>query len=65
MVFVHITYDGERILIEGYRISSIQEEMDFSVIYEFISSSYWANGIPANTLKKAIKNLSASLFLIL
>ncbi len=53
---MHIKYDGERILIEGYRISSKQKEMDFSVIYEFISSSYWAKGIPVNTLKKAIEN---------
>jgi GNAT superfamily N-acetyltransferase len=47
---------GGKILIEGYRISSIQEEMDFSVIYSFISSSYWAKDIPEITLKKAIKN---------
>jgi len=43
-------------LINGYRISSIKDEIDFSVVYKFISTSNWANGISASTLKKAIQN---------
>lgn len=43
-------------MIEGYKISSIKEEMDFSVIHNFISSSNWAYGIPVSTLQKAIQN---------
>nr|WP_249319164.1 GNAT family N-acetyltransferase [Pseudoalteromonas sp. BDTF-M6] len=30
--------------------------MDFEVIYQFISQSYWAMGIPRATLRKAIDN---------
>ncbi len=43
-------------MIEGYRISSVKAEMNIKVIYEFISTSYWANGIPEKTLHKAIQN---------
>ncbi len=37
-----------------YRITTNIDEMDFKVIYNFISTSYWAKGIPEQTLKKAI-----------
>jgi N-acetylglutamate synthase-like GNAT family acetyltransferase len=47
---------GEGTLIDNYRISSDKNEMDFEVIYAFISSTYWASGIPAEVLKKAIEN---------
>ena len=30
--------------------------LDLDVIYDFISTSYWANGIPRPTLEKAISN---------
>jgi GNAT superfamily N-acetyltransferase len=43
-------------LIQGYKISCNKEDMNFSVIYSFISASYWAQGIPAETLKKAMQN---------
>ena len=43
-------------MIDGYRISSDQSEMDLESIHEFISLSYWAKGIPIETLKKAINN---------
>jgi len=43
-------------VIEGYRISSVQSEMNAESIHEFISQSYWAKGIPLETLKKAIRN---------
>ena len=43
-------------MINGYRISSDQSEMDVESIHEFVSQSYWAKGIPIETLKKAIDN---------
>ncbi len=42
--------------MDGYRISTETREMDFDVIYTFISTSYWAKGIPKATMKKAIEN---------
>lgn len=43
-------------LINGYYINSQKAEMSFSVIYEFISSTYWAKGIPVDVLKTAVDN---------
>jgi len=45
-----------RVLIENYRISSEQSELDVKSIHEFISKSYWAEGIPIETLTRAIHN---------
>lgn len=42
--------------MDGYRISTDINEMDFDVIYQFISTSYWAQGIPKTTMRKAIEN---------
>ena len=42
--------------MKGYRISCQLDEMDFDVIYGFISNSYWAKGMPAETLQKALLN---------
>jgi len=43
-------------VINGYRISIDQSDMDVESIHKFISQSYWASGIPIETLKKAIDN---------
>jgi len=43
-------------MIEGYRISSNKSDMNIESIHDFISQSYWAKGIPIETLKKAISN---------
>jgi len=43
-------------VIEGYRISSDQSELDIESIHEFLSTSYWAEGIPMETLNRAISN---------
>ena len=43
-------------MIEDYRISSDQNELDIESIHEFISQSYWAEGIPIETLTRAISN---------
>lgn len=42
--------------MQGYKISSDQSDFDFNVIHSFIANSYWATGMPKNTLQKAIKN---------
>ncbi|MBU1468545.1 MAG: GNAT family N-acetyltransferase [Gammaproteobacteria bacterium] len=43
-------------MISGYRVSSHREEMDFDAIHTYISSTYWAEGIPKETFKKALDN---------
>lgn len=42
--------------VAGYHISSKKSDLDFNVIHSFISNTYWAKGIPAETLKRAIDN---------
>ncbi|NCC25714.1 MAG: N-acetyltransferase [Deltaproteobacteria bacterium] len=42
--------------MQGYRISTNPDDLDFEAIYSFISQSYWAVGIPRATLFKAIAN---------
>lgn len=44
------------ILVQGYKISTDKTDLDFEVIYGFISKSYWASGIPRQTLETAISN---------
>lgn len=43
-------------MVKGYRISSDLEEMDMTVIHQFISNSYWAKDIPLATFEKALSN---------
>ncbi len=43
-------------MIKGYKISANKNDLDFSVVYQFIASSYWAKGIPQTTLQRAIEN---------
>ena len=42
--------------MQDFKISSDPSMLDLDVIYDFISTSYWANGIPRPTLEKAISN---------
>jgi GNAT superfamily N-acetyltransferase len=37
-------------------ISTNRDDLDFEVIYGFISTSYWAAGIPREVMQKAIDN---------
>ena len=39
-----------------YKVTSNPNDLDFDVIYEFISQTYWAKDIPVQTLKKSISN---------
>ncbi len=43
-------------MIKGYTLSTHQSDMDFSTIHEFLKSSYWAKGIPQDTLQTALDN---------
>ncbi|EPE0640802.1 GNAT family N-acetyltransferase [Vibrio cholerae] len=46
---------GETV-VQGFEISTDNNRLNFEVIYEFISQSYWAADIPKATLEKAISN---------
>ena len=43
-------------MFDDYLITTDQQQMDFTTIYGFLSQSYWAKGIPEDTLRKAIRN---------
>jgi len=43
-------------MVSKYRITTEIEQMDFDVIHEFLSNSYWAQGIPKETLMNAMNN---------
>lgn len=43
-------------MLDGYTISTEHADLDFKVIYPFISNSYWAKGISRTELYKAIVN---------
>lgn len=42
--------------MQGYRITTDQSEMNFDFVYDFISTSYWAKGIPRDTFDKSVSN---------
>ena len=41
---------------EDYKISANFADMDVDVIHGFISTSYWAKGIPMTTLQRSLEN---------
>ena len=43
-------------MVSGYSISSNPKEMDLSVIHGYLSSSYWAKGIPLQVMEKSVNN---------
>jgi len=43
-------------VIKGYKLSCKQEDMDVIAIHRYIAQSYWAKGIPLETMKKAIQH---------
>ena len=43
-------------MIDGFRISSELKDMDLDAVHDYISKSYWAKGIPIDTLKSAMQN---------
>lgn len=42
--------------MQGFTISTNQNKFDFDVIYQFLTNSYWARGIPKETVQKSIDN---------
>ena len=40
----------------NYEISTDPARIDAAVVHEFLTNSYWAKGIPAETVKKSIEN---------
>lgn len=39
-----------------YEISTDPARIDAALVHEFLTNSYWAKGIPAETVKKSIEN---------
>jgi N-acetylglutamate synthase-like GNAT family acetyltransferase len=39
-----------------YRITDNKDEMDIDAIHDYLSSSYWAEGVPKSVVAKAIEN---------
>ncbi|WP_038177954.1 GNAT family N-acetyltransferase [Vibrio rhizosphaerae] len=42
--------------MQGYYISSDKKDLNFEMIYAYLSTSYWAEGIPESVLHKAIEH---------
>lgn len=42
--------------MNNYTICNSTEHMNLDLIYDFVSNSYWAKGIPRETMDKAVKN---------
>jgi GNAT superfamily N-acetyltransferase len=54
---MQIIMNDDFFLKKGFLISTDQNLLDFKMIYKYLSDdSYWAQGIPSKTLKKAIEN---------
>ena len=49
--------NDEAFLKKGFKISTDKQLLNFEVIYNYLKNdSYWAKGIPVETVKKAIEN---------
>jgi GNAT superfamily N-acetyltransferase len=43
-------------MVDGFYLSDQNKDMDVNAIHDFIGKSYWAEGIPYETMSKAINN---------
>ncbi len=41
---------------EGYQLSEDQKRMDVTAIHSFLTTSYWARGIPIEIVERAVRN---------
>jgi len=41
---------------DGYEISTERSRLDIELIHRFLSSSYWAQGIPRQVVEKSVQN---------
>jgi GNAT superfamily N-acetyltransferase len=54
---MHVIMNDGFFLEKGFNISTDQSLLDFEMIYKYLSEdSYWATGVPAETVKKALTN---------
>ncbi len=54
---MHVIMNDDTFLKKGFHISTDQSLLDFDMIFTYLDEeSYWAQGIPIATLKKAISN---------
>ncbi|HVW94932.1 MAG TPA: GNAT family N-acetyltransferase [Mucilaginibacter sp.] len=52
---MHVIINESIFLNQGYRISTDISLLDFQLIYNYLNDeSYWAQGIPVETLRKAL-----------
>lgn len=47
----HLSWDRDE-----FEISTDPEKIDLAVVHGFLTGSYWAGGIPAETVRKSIEN---------
>ena len=54
---MHVIINDNAFLKKGYKISTDKSLIDFEVVYKYLNGdSYWANGIQAEKLRKAVEN---------
>jgi GNAT superfamily N-acetyltransferase len=54
---MYVIMNDEAFLKKGYIISTDKDILDFGTIYKYLAEdSYWAKGIPAERLQRAIEN---------
>src|SRR5690349_1527097 len=53
---MRISKDGYVQNAIGYEISTDKSRLDIGLIHAFLSSSYWAKGIPRAVVEKSVKN---------
>jgi len=54
---MHVIINDDAFLKKGYKISTDKSLIDFEVVYKYLNGdSYWANGIQAEKLRKAVEN---------
>ena len=54
---MHVIMNDDALLKKGFKISTDKSLIDFEVVYKYLNGdSYWANGIQAEKLRKAVEN---------
>ena len=54
---MQVIINDDAFIKKGYTISTDKELLDFEMIYNYLDQdSYWSQGIPVETLKRAIEN---------
>ena len=54
---MHVIMNDDAFLKKGFKISTDKSLIDFEVVYKYLNGdSYWAKGIQAEKLRKAVEN---------